>query len=180
MKDVAPLGAQEGGHVAGAHTGYVRHIHQQLVHAHAPHHGAELPQKKYPSPLLGQTAGQAIGIADGDDGQLCFPPGMEGQAVSRALSWGESAHRRHPCPEREDRTQVQVTADRARGALHPVQGDARPGVGAGLGRQVPDAVTGLDVDLSRVQPLRAHPVQGVVKRLQLALGVGCVLRLQAV
>ena len=65
-------------------------------------------------------------------------------------------------------------------AVHPVQGDPRPGIAAGLGRQVEHPVTGLDMDRPRVQALLPHPVQCAVKAGELFLGEIHLVRLQGV
>lgn len=66
------------------------------------------------------------------------------------------------------------------GAVHTVQGDAGPGPGAWLGRQIEDPVAGLDVDAARREVLGAHPVQRVIEQGELFQSRVHVLFFQAV
>ena len=65
-------------------------------------------------------------------------------------------------------------------AVHPIQGNARPGPLAGLGGEVPDAVAGLGMQRARVQPRLTQPVRRGVEGLQLPLGIRLRLPLRTV
>lgn len=131
----APSRPMEGDHIPGLDTGQGGDIHMQLVHAHPSRHGTESAADQHTPALLGQLAGQAVGVADGDHCKPGLLAGMEGQPIPGPLPGAQGAHRGHPGPEGEDGLQVQAALDRGEGAVHTVQGDAGPGPGAWLGRQ---------------------------------------------
>ena len=143
--------------------------------------GQRVPRSSTSPPLLGQAAGQAVGIADGGCprcGGGCLRPGKPGRSLRprRAAACAPTP----PGPARTKRAADPGRAGWAFVAGHAVEGDAGPGPGAGLERQVPDAVAGLDVGLAGVETPGTHPGEGVIEQLQLAAGVVPVFLRQAV
>lgn len=137
---------------SGLHARHIGHIHHQLIHAHSPHHRTARSVKQYLSPLLGQAARQAVGIADGNH---CQPPHLirpKGQAVSCSLAGQEGAHRSYPGAQGKHWVQIQLSFCVGIIAEDTVKGDSCPCPGTWLRRQIPDAVACLDVDCSVSRP----------------------------
>ena len=78
-------------------------------------------------------------------------------------------HAGYSGPQGKYRSQFQLVLNWAIVAAHTVQCNSRSGVGARLGRQVPDAVAGLNMIRAEVQALLPHPIDGIIERLQLFL-----------
>ena len=170
-----PVPANESGHVSGGYLRPFGDVHQQLIHAHPPHHGtASSAQQHLPAPL-GEGPGQAVGVTDGYHRQPPVLRGLKGQPVPRSAPGGEGAYGGHPGPEGEHRLQPGHPKRQAGAAGRTVQGDARLGILAGLGRQAAQAVAGLDVERPRVQPPPPQFFRRLVKDLQLPCGKGPVL-----
>lgn len=111
--------ADEGDHIPGLDIGQGGDIHQQLVHAHPSRHGTESAADQHTPALLGQLAGQAVGVADGDHCKPGLLAGLEGQPIPGPLPGAQGAHRGHPGPEGEDGLQVQAALDRERELYTP-------------------------------------------------------------
>lgn len=98
-------------------------IHQQLVHAHPSRHGTESAADQHTPALLGQLAGQAVGVADGDHCKPGLLAGLEGQPYP-ARSPGAGCARATRARRERTGFQVQAALDRGEGTVHTVQGDA--------------------------------------------------------
>ena len=161
--DFSPICSNDCCHITWPHARHIGHIHHQLIHAHSPHHRTARSVKQYLSPLLGQAARQAVGIADGNH---CQPPHLirpKGQAVSCSLAGQEGAHRSYPGAQGKHWVQIQLSFCVGIIAEDTVKGDSCPCPGTWLRRQIPDAVACLDVDCSRVQAVGLEPSNCCVK-----------------
>ena len=83
-------------------------------------------------------------------------------------------HAGYSGPQGKYRPQFQTILDRGIVAAHAVQCNSRSGVGARLGRQVPDAIAGLNVNRAGVKVLFPYPIDGIIERLQLFRRIGSV------
>ena len=163
----------EGNRLPGEGPGHIGHVQKELVHAHPARHRAGPSVHQRPPAQPAQRPGQTVPIADGDYRQPGLPNRLKIQAVARPLPGGQRPDTGNPGPQGENGPQVRASA-------RPIESDARPGIAAGLRRQVQNASAGPDVYFPRIMPAASQPVHRPVEPLQLPLGVVPVGRVGAV
>ncbi len=107
-------------------------VHQQLVHAHPPHHRTTPALNQHLAAPLRQIPGQTVRVADGDHRQFGFLLCLKDPPVPGALSGLHSADTGHSGPERQNRPQVKASLNRRIIASNSIECDSSPDIVTGL------------------------------------------------